>query len=46
LPAAEVTKDLLTDFYSQHLDELTGPAPSVDLNLTSIAPSRAQMQCR
>jgi phosphonate transport system ATP-binding protein len=46
LPAAEVTKDLLTDLYSQHLDELTGPAPAVDLNLTSIAPSRAQMQCR
>jgi phosphonate transport system ATP-binding protein len=46
LPASEVTKDLLTELYSQHLDELTGPAPSVDLNLTSIAPSRAQMQCR
>jgi phosphonate transport system ATP-binding protein len=46
LPAAEVTKDMLTDLYSQHLDELTGPAPSVDLNLTSLAPSRAQMQCR
>jgi phosphonate transport system ATP-binding protein len=46
LPAADVTKDMLSDLYSQHLDELTGPAPSVDLNLTSIASSRAQMQCR
>jgi phosphonate transport system ATP-binding protein len=46
LPASEVTKELLTDLYSQHLDELTGPATSVDLNLTSLAPSRAQMQCR
>jgi phosphonate transport system ATP-binding protein len=46
LPAAQVTKELLTDLYSQHLDELTGPAPAVDLELSSAVPSRAQMQCR
>jgi phosphonate transport system ATP-binding protein len=46
LAASQVTQALLHDLYSQHLDELTGPAPEVDLSLQSLTPSRAQMQCR
>ena len=33
LPAAEVTAARLADLYASHLDELTGPAPALDLSL-------------
>jgi phosphonate transport system ATP-binding protein len=46
LPATKVTKAMLTDLYSQHLDELDGPAPIIDLTMATPASSRAQMQCR
>ncbi len=44
LPARQVTQERLHELYASHLDELTGPAPAINLSLTA-APLVA-MQCR
>ena len=44
LPASEVTPERLHELYASHLDELTGPAPAVDLSLAATHP--VAMQCR
>ena len=44
LPAAAVTPERLHELYASHLDELTGPAPDVDISLASAAP--AALHCR
>ena len=44
LPAAQVTQDILTKLYDQHLDELTGPAP--ELVPQDFKPAPVVMQCR
>lgn len=44
LPASEVTPERLHELYASHLDELTGPAPAMDLSLAAMPP--VAMQCR
>lgn len=44
LPAAQVTPQLLTQLYEQHLDELSGPPPIEMEMLTALTP--AVMHCR
>jgi phosphonate transport system ATP-binding protein len=44
LPASEVTQDILTKLYDQHLDELTGPAP--EMPPLDFKPAPVVMQCR
>ena len=43
LPAGQVTRERLARLYAQHEDELTGPAPTIDL---PPPPSPVVMQCR
>ncbi|WP_137894532.1 ATP-binding cassette domain-containing protein [Ramlibacter sp. 2FC] len=45
LPASQVTPERLQALYAQHLDELTGPAPSV-LDTPAPPPQPAVMHCR
>ncbi|OYT90488.1 MAG: phosphonate ABC transporter [Burkholderiales bacterium PBB3] len=44
LPAFEVTPALLSELYASHLEELTGPAPALDLTLA--ATPAVLSQCR
>ena len=44
LPAAEVTPEHLRQLYEQHLDELTGPGPS--LVPAALVTRPATLQCR
>ncbi len=44
LPAHQVTPERLHELYASHLDELTGPAPTVDLSLAATPP--VALQCR
>lgn len=44
LPASEVTQDVLTTLYDQHLEELTGPAP--EPVPPDFKPAPVVMQCR
>ncbi|MBA3059324.1 MAG: ATP-binding cassette domain-containing protein [Gammaproteobacteria bacterium] len=44
LPAHQVSPERLRELYASHLDELTGPAPVVDLSLAATPP--VAMQCR
>jgi len=46
LPSSAVTPELLHALYRQHLAELNGPAPSVDLALEARAAATVVMHCR
>jgi len=46
LPSGAVTPELLHALYRQHLAELNGPAPSVDLALEARAAATVVMHCR